>query len=192
MPGPRAGTMNWDDTADKNLLLQIIAGQDVRVDYTLLAPAFGCTVSAVKQRVLKLKRDAKAHGFALKPTDVSSAGNETDSPQKPKAAKAKAANGKGKDGDETATPSKKRGRKADGDAKGSPAKKAKKGIETSVAGGGKGDGGKKGNVKMEPAEGEGGSRASSEATTVKVEGRDEDEDAGGKDHAVGEEGGDEA
>ncbi|KAL8934517.1 MAG: hypothetical protein Q9216_005875 [Gyalolechia sp. 2 TL-2023] len=94
MPGQQEGKMNWDDTGDKNLLLTIIAGQEVRVDYALVAPVFGCSVSAVKQRVLKLKKEAKEAGFALggsKPNDTS-AGNETDaSPLKtPAKGKAKA------------------------------------------------------------------------------------------------------
>ncbi|KAL8920983.1 MAG: hypothetical protein Q9172_004270 [Xanthocarpia lactea] len=70
------GKMNWDDTADKNLLLQLISGVDVKLDYTVAATKFGCTVSAVRQRVGKLKLQAKEHGFALKSPDAAS-GTET-------------------------------------------------------------------------------------------------------------------
>ncbi|KAL8914288.1 MAG: hypothetical protein Q9171_001070 [Xanthocarpia ochracea] len=66
------GKMNWDDTADKNLLLQLISGVDVKLDYTIAATKFGCTVSAVRQRVGKLKLQAKEHGFALKSPDAAS------------------------------------------------------------------------------------------------------------------------
>ncbi|KAL8954409.1 MAG: hypothetical protein Q9193_007258, partial [Seirophora villosa] len=62
---PGKSAKKWDDTADKNLLLQIIAGQDVRVDYALVAPKFNCTPSAIKQRVLKLKNQAKEAGYAV-------------------------------------------------------------------------------------------------------------------------------
>ncbi|KAL8857747.1 MAG: hypothetical protein Q9178_005647 [Gyalolechia marmorata] len=60
------------DTADKNLLLQLISGVDVKLDYTVAATKFGCTVSAVRQRVGKLKLQAKEHGFALKSPDAAS------------------------------------------------------------------------------------------------------------------------
>ncbi|KAL8712739.1 MAG: hypothetical protein Q9220_002947 [cf. Caloplaca sp. 1 TL-2023] len=55
--------MKWDDTADKNLLFFIIANQDVKVNYPAAAAKFGCTVSAVTQRICKLKKDAKDQGF---------------------------------------------------------------------------------------------------------------------------------
>ncbi|KAI4175938.1 MAG: hypothetical protein LQ348_006077 [Seirophora lacunosa] len=68
----------WDDTADKNLLLQIIAGQDVRVDYGLVAPKFNCTPSAIKQRVLKLKNQAKEAGYAVGPDGAAAASGDGD------------------------------------------------------------------------------------------------------------------
>ncbi|KAL9008686.1 MAG: hypothetical protein Q9173_006215 [Seirophora scorigena] len=75
-PGKTA--KKWDDTADKNLLLQIIAGQDVRVDYGLVAPKFNCTPSAIKQRVLKLKNQAKEAGYAVGPEGAAAAGGDGD------------------------------------------------------------------------------------------------------------------
>lgn len=66
------------DTADKNLLLQIIAGQDVRVDYGLVAPKFNCTPSAIKQRVLKLKNQAKEAGYAVGPDGAAAASGDGD------------------------------------------------------------------------------------------------------------------
>ncbi|KAI4116443.1 MAG: hypothetical protein LQ345_003138 [Seirophora villosa] len=68
----------WDDTADKNLLLQIIAGQDVRVDYGLVAPKFNCTPSAIKQRVLKLKNQAKEAGYAVGPEGAATTSGDGD------------------------------------------------------------------------------------------------------------------
>ncbi|KAL8714042.1 MAG: hypothetical protein Q9225_006662 [Loekoesia sp. 1 TL-2023] len=201
--GGGSGSMTWDDTADKNLLLQIIAGQDVRVDYALVAPYFGCSVSAIKQRVLKLKNQAKEQGFALKPNEASP-GNDTDSPLKGKTAKGKAAatkNGtKGKaketasnedgaaaagEGDNSATPTKKRGRKpkADGETKTSPAKKQKKEDNNDMINVAptKAKGKKTANANTSSsatAANEGSaSRSSSEATTIKMEGV-EDNDNG--------------
>ncbi|KAI4171215.1 MAG: hypothetical protein LQ343_004421 [Gyalolechia ehrenbergii] len=190
MPGQQEGKMNWDDTADKNLLLQIIAGQDVRVDYSLVAPVFGCSVSAVKQRVLKLKKEAKEAGFNLgaKPGDTS-AGNETDgSPLKGKNAKGKGKakkNNEDGDGEKAATPAKKpRGRKPKGDSetKPSPAKKQKKGndgdVSTATPTKGKGKKDAKADKEASSAAATEGFATpySSEATTVKMEGVDENPD----------------
>ncbi|KAL9025807.1 MAG: hypothetical protein Q9196_005430 [Gyalolechia fulgens] len=193
-PPPRSPKVNLakkkppdTDAADKSLLLQIIAGQDIRIDYGLVAPSFGCSASAVKQHVLKLKKEAKEAGFMLgsKPGDTS-AGNETDgSPQKAKSTKGKtsnaAAKGKGKrpanDGEDseeaaaaTLTPAKKpRTRKPKGDDGGSgaasPAKKPKKMTE------GKGKQVAKAEEEASPAAATDGSATppSSEATTIKME-----------------------
>ncbi|KAL8921993.1 MAG: hypothetical protein Q9208_005447 [Pyrenodesmia sp. 3 TL-2023] len=59
-------TMNWDDTADKNLLLGLICdNSDFKPNFARTAAKFGITSSAASQRLGKLKKKAREGGFAL-------------------------------------------------------------------------------------------------------------------------------
>ena len=84
---------------------------DVKLDYTIAATKFGCTVSAIRQRVGKLKLQAKEHGFALKSPGNAASGAENNaaetSPKLPKtpkkAALEAASNDNGNDGSNSDT-----------------------------------------------------------------------------------------
>ncbi|KAL8951810.1 MAG: hypothetical protein Q9222_002226 [Ikaeria aurantiellina] len=95
----KEANMKWDDTADKNLLFSIIADQDIRINYAETAKKFGCSASAIQQRVWKLKQDAKKYGFAGPSSDgIGSSSNkpQTGKPRgrRPKAQTSDASGGK--------------------------------------------------------------------------------------------------
>ncbi|KAL8750922.1 MAG: hypothetical protein Q9184_006244 [Pyrenodesmia sp. 2 TL-2023] len=190
-------TMNWDDTADKNLLLELICDSDFKPNFPRTAAKFGITPSAASQRLGKLKKKAREGGFALGGGEAAAANDDTEAgtgikakTTKGKAAAAAAAGKKGKaaemtddndvssGGDAKPAPAKKRARKANNNEGDTPAAKKAKGANGAAAvKGKKGKNAVKNETASLPLKEEravSSPAADSEATTVKEEGADEE------------------
>ncbi|KAI4121663.1 MAG: hypothetical protein LQ338_006241 [Usnochroma carphineum] len=173
MPGQQPGKMTWDGEAHTQLLLSILAAHEISVDFKAVADLLGpqCTPRAVQEQLKKLKKKA-----------LEQAGGDSNPASKAKAAitpkKGKKANptseaatpgGEAK----SAAPAKKRGRKAEADA--TPTAKKQK-VNAPMKG--KKKGMDHGASSPAPANGaRSPSHHDSEATTVKLEPANNDDDA---------------
>ncbi|KAI9828892.1 MAG: hypothetical protein M1819_006507 [Sarea resinae] len=82
--------MNWDATADQQLLLTIIGTQSVKVDNEAVAAQLGCTPRSVVERLKKLRKQARDEGFNLNGDAPSPNGTDTSAPVTPQKGRAKA------------------------------------------------------------------------------------------------------
>ncbi|KAL8726667.1 MAG: hypothetical protein Q9181_005956, partial [Wetmoreana brouardii] len=65
-------------TTNKNYLMAIIAGQDVKPNHNMLASKFGCSASASRQQWAKLKNEALASGFSMEPVETNTKANTSE------------------------------------------------------------------------------------------------------------------